>query len=585
MKYLKQMLLIAALLLSIGAAAESSSERITVAKQLDGTTVTTGGGTVDVSVSGTTVELTVTPDNGNYFETADLTVMKVINAVLAQARSTEPDAPDYDETVSITADDGNTLTGTSKFTFTLDDDANILYVVTADFHTRTSIATATVTVASGTYTYDGTEHKPGVTVTLGTVTLDGNSDYTISYASNTDAGTAEVTVTGIDKYTSEHKGSFTIQPKALEDDFIADIAALTYTGQEQKPEPTVTYNGMTLAKGTDFTYSYENNVDAGTATLTITAVADGNYSGTASKTFTITQTGGSIRFASATVSKTYGDVPFTNTLTIVGDGTVTYSSDNTKVAIVDADTGEVTIVGAGTATITALISNGANYSYAEKSASFTLTVAVRPFPEEMLIRILPQIYNGQPQEPDLEVVDGDSHILLIKDVDYTVVYSNNVNAGEATVTITGIGNYKGTATATFIIQKATSNLYFENIFVQKTMGDADFVCEPQGAGDGTLTYWSDDESIATVDSATGLVSIKSVGIVKIYAKVSGTDNYEFINDEDWYELEVIAKIATALKPTTATATGVWYTLDGQRLNKKPTRKGVYILNGNKVVIK
>ena len=151
--------------------------------------------------------------------------------------------------------------------------------------------------------------------------------------------------------------------------------------------------------------------------------------------------------------------------------------------------------------------------------------------------------------------------------------------------MTGIGNYKGTATATFIIQKATSNLYFENDYVQKVMGDADFVIEPKGAGDGTVTYWSDDESIATVDSATGLVSIKSVGMVKIYAKVSGTDNYTFINDEDWYELEVLADISTAIKPTTVTATGVWYTIDGKRLNKKPTKKGVYILNGKLVVIK
>ena len=106
MKNFKQMLLIAALLLSIGAAAQSSGERITVVIQLDGTTVTTGGGAVSVNISGTTAELTVTPAEGNYFETTDLTVMKHTVADIAQARRrSAPAAPDYDETVSISADD------------------------------------------------------------------------------------------------------------------------------------------------------------------------------------------------------------------------------------------------------------------------------------------------------------------------------------------------------------------------------------------------------------------------------------------------------------------------------------------------
>ena len=67
-----------------------------------------------------------------------------------------------------------------------------------------------------------------------------------------------------------------------------------------------------------------------------------------------------------------------NPLTIVGDGTATYSSSNTAVASVvesGEGAGTVTIVGPGEATITATIADGTNYTYADNNtASYTLTV-------------------------------------------------------------------------------------------------------------------------------------------------------------------------------------------------------------------
>ncbi|MBR1558344.1 MAG: InlB B-repeat-containing protein [Prevotella sp.] len=88
------------------------------------------------------------------------------------------------------------------------------------------------------------------------------------------------------------------------------------------------------------------------------------------------KTAGSISYATASVSKTTNDAAFTNELTIEGDGTVSYASDNTAVATVDSD-GLVTIVGAaGTATITATVTDSASYTYATKTASYTLTVTV-----------------------------------------------------------------------------------------------------------------------------------------------------------------------------------------------------------------
>ena len=65
-------------------------------------------------------------------------------------------------------------------------------------------------------------------------------------------------------------------------------------------------------------------------------------------------------------------------MTLTGDGIVTYSSDNDAVAAVDAETGEVTIIGIGEATITATVIDGTNYTYATKTACYTLKVTEDP---------------------------------------------------------------------------------------------------------------------------------------------------------------------------------------------------------------
>ena len=63
-------------------------------------------------------------------------------------------------------------------------------------------------------------------------------------------------------------------------------------------------------------------------------------------------------------------------------------------------------------------------------------------------------YTGKAFEPDVIVKDDET--TLVKDTDYTLSYANNINAGTATVTVTGKGNYTGTnSTCTFEIAKAS----------------------------------------------------------------------------------------------------------------------------------
>ncbi len=79
-------------------------------------------------------------------------------------------------------------------------------------------------------------------------------------------------------------------------------------------------------------------------------------------------------------------------------------------------------------------------------------------------------YTGSAVEPAVTVTDGTK--TLVKDTDYTVEYSNNINTGTATVTITGINNYTGTVTKNFTIEYQTlpSNTSLEDYVTITTPG-------------------------------------------------------------------------------------------------------------------
>ncbi|MBQ1485054.1 MAG: Ig-like domain-containing protein [Muribaculaceae bacterium] len=136
-------------------------------------------------------------------------------------------------------------------------------------------------------------------------------------------------------------------------------------------------------------------------------------------------------------------------------------------------------------------------------------------------------YTGKALKPAVTVTDGSTPLVL--GTDYTVSYSNNVNAGKATVTITGIGNYAGTVKKSFAIINAEGKVVFSPWSITKTYGDPNFTHTPIVTGTGTLTYSSNNESIATVDASTGEVTIKAVGKVWITAAFVGS-NYTDASD-------------------------------------------------------
>ena len=136
-----------------------------------------------------------------------------------------------------------------------------------------SIASCSITGINASYNYTGSELRPAPTVKDGVLTLKAGTDYSVSYSSNINIGTAIVKVTGKGSYGNNKSVTFTITPYPI---YGGRVSAKTgsstydYTGHVRKPVAVVTFNGTRLKAGTDYTVAYKNNTNPGTATITIT---------------------------------------------------------------------------------------------------------------------------------------------------------------------------------------------------------------------------------------------------------------------------------------------------------------------------
>lgn len=151
------------------------------------------------------------------------------------------------------------------------------------------ISDCTINLSQTEYTYDGTEKKPTVTVTDGNKTLNSGTDYTLAYVNNQEVGTATVVVIGIGGYSGTINKCFTIKESkvySLSDCTITlSHNAYTFDGSEKKPTVSVKDGTKNLILNTDYSVSYKNNINPGTATVTVTGI--GNYTGSASRNFVI----------------------------------------------------------------------------------------------------------------------------------------------------------------------------------------------------------------------------------------------------------------------------------------------------------
>lgn len=137
--------------------------------------------------------------------------------------------------------------------------------------------------------YTGSEvTQPDMEITVNGVTLKEDSDYEVSYSSNTEIGMATMDINFKGQYVGHLTRTFNVVQTDMSGDGITvtGIHNTRYTGKKiVMSKLAVQAGGRTLTPGTDYTVAYKNNLNPGTAEITITG--KGNYTGTVVKTFNI----------------------------------------------------------------------------------------------------------------------------------------------------------------------------------------------------------------------------------------------------------------------------------------------------------
>ena len=334
----------------------------------------------------------------------------------------------------------------------------------------------TVTTNTDSKVYDGTALTAGGTVN--NLVKDETVNLTMT-GSQTDVGTSDNTYelnwTGSAKesnYThgKDSIGTLTVtkqsiapdpeHPETYKEVTITSPSDEVYDGNEHKWIPTVTdKEGNELVAKTDYKVTYSTtdftNV-TGTITVTITGI--GNYTGKATRTYSITP-------------KTY--TVTTESDSKVYDGTALTAGGKVS-GIVKGETVDFTITGSQTSVGTSDNTYELNWTGTAKESNYThgkdsigtLTVKAKSIvpdgpdtPDEKKTGITvsdpsDSKYDGKEHREVLTVQDTKKNDELVAEKDYSVTYSDDlVNAGTVTITVEGIGNYTGSFTKTYEITK------------------------------------------------------------------------------------------------------------------------------------
>lgn len=174
-----------------------------------------------------------------------------------------------------------TVTVTGKNGYTGSMSANYLIV-----GVNLSKAKSFVATGLGNVAYTGKAYTPDPVVTVDGVKLKKGTDYTLSYKNNTDAGTASVVITGKGNYSGSVTKTFKITGTSIATVTLGAVADQAYTGSAVKPGLTVKSGSKTLKAGKDYTLSYANNVNVGNK-ATVTVTGKGGYTGTKTVQFRI----------------------------------------------------------------------------------------------------------------------------------------------------------------------------------------------------------------------------------------------------------------------------------------------------------
>ena len=404
--------------------------------------------------------------------------------------------------------------------------------------TPKSINTQEITVTKPADSkYDGNEHKNKPTVKDGEKVLVENTDYTLSYSEDViNAGTVTVTITGKGNYSQETTVDYQITPRTVK--LTSGSDSKTYDGTPLvKHNVTPSEDGFVKNDGATYEFT-GSQTNVGTSDNTFTyALKDG----TLASNYIITTEAGKLTVnpvtdeVTVTIKEHSAEHVYDGTeKTVTGYDVKSISNKHyTKDDFTFSGTAEIKGTNVGEYPMNVQASDFTNNSHNFTNVTFVIedgSLKITPksivpdgpnTPDEKKTGIEvtkpdDTMYNGEEQKNKPTVEDTKTGVILVENVDYTLSYTAAVNAGTVEVTITGIGNYTGTAKTSYEITRrnvtltsATDSKVYDKTPLTNsniTIGGDGFVKE-EGAtynvtGSQTSVGESDNEFTYTLKSNT-----------------------------------------------------------------------------------
>ncbi len=537
-----------------GAITYSSSDAAVVSISGTNTGVVVGGGTVTITVS-----VAETTNFNAFSATATVTVGK-LTPTLALADITKT-LGDADFTLSATTNYyGGAITYSSSDAAVVSISGTNTGVVVGGGTASITIQVAeTVNFNAFSVTASAIVGKITPTLSLAPIsksfadqpfTLSATTNYyrgTIIYTSD---NTSVVSISGTNTAVVHGVGTATITITVAE---TADYFAYSTTATVRvgKVIPTLslapiskvfgdqpfTLSATTNYYGGELMYSSDNTAviaisgtttavvkGAGTATITV-SVGETAYFAAASATTSVSVSTASSTISLGDISKVYGDASFTLSATTNSNGLISYTTDAPGVLSISGN--QVTIIGAGTAHVTASVAATANFAAASVTASVyvspaTGSITISPASIVANYGVAPLTYTlSSVVNSDGVVSYASSNPAVISVVGTTATV---MGSGVATITasVSATANYTAaSATASVTVTSGSTTISFSNI--NKVYGDGSFTLNAVSNSGGAITYFSADPSIISVSGNTA--TILKAGTVTLTAEVAATPQY------------------------------------------------------------
>ena len=315
----------------------------------------------------------------------------------------------------------------------------------------------TTALNMGSFTYGDSATSPVAVAEYGTVIFtykaEGEDEFTTTKPIIAGTHTVKAVVEETDNYTGlEATVTYTVSKRAIT--ITADSASKVYDGTALTNNNVSLTNG-TIAYGQSATYSANGSITNVGSTANIPNVEIKSGTTDVTSNYVVTKING-------TLTVTMAD----NTVVVLAN-TITYNGSAQALVSVSGDQGEMHYnigsqatdissnliperTNAGTYVVYWLCEGNSNY----KSASGNVSVIINPkdISGSTISNIDDSyIYTASKITPIPLVTDVELSNELVKDVDYSVVYSNNVNVGTAYVLVNGEGNYTGSIIKSFNI--------------------------------------------------------------------------------------------------------------------------------------